>query len=221
MTVADSDQVGRSVPCVCCSTPVLVPEATSASIEAGSEFTTSSDAGHQPKMEMDEELSDELTEEQITQMVREIAQESGSLDALASARWKRLLAAIIDAFAAFGALLVGLFLAMALGALGGDGEVTPSLVVVVLLFPAMLGICQCYMIAVDGQTVGKMCVRIKIVNLQGKPPGFFQGIVLRIVAIAVLGMIPFFSLADVCWIFANDAKRCLHDYIAGTYVIDA
>ncbi len=222
LTCAGSDQVGSSVPCISCSTPVVVPAATDKTLGAGEEFMANGESISPQKIVLDAELSPEP----ITNLAREKATEEmralGNPELLACSRWKRLLGAIIDAFAVLVAVMMGVMLAAMIGSLGGqpsDG-VDPSILIVMFTLPLMLGICQCYLIATEGRTIGKYCVKSKIVNLQNQPPGFFQGVVLRVIAVGFLGMIPCFSLVDVCWIF-NEPKRCLHDYIAGTFVIDA
>jgi uncharacterized RDD family membrane protein YckC len=198
---------------------VVVPEATPEVISAGEEFIAEPDANHPIQINLDEELS----EDEIFQMAWEAAEEharaNASPSALVCSRWKRFFGAMIDAVAGITAMLAGLLLAVLMRAIGGNGS-DLSLMVVALTIPAMLGTCQCYMIATEGRTIGKYCVKSKIVNLVGQPPGFFQGIVMRIFAVALLGIIPLFGLINILWIF-NEPKRCLHDYIAGTYVIDA
>jgi uncharacterized RDD family membrane protein YckC/DNA-directed RNA polymerase subunit RPC12/RpoP len=220
MTCAESDQVGNMVPCVSCSTPTVVPEATSKTIEAGEQFAVSSEVEPPPQTDLNSELTDAQINQLAREKVREEMRASGTPATLACSRWKRLFGSLIDSFAGAVALIAGVILVALMGSLSGEGGRDPLMLVVLITFPAMLGICQLYMIAVDGRTVGKYCVGSKIVNLEGKPPGVFQGIVMRIVVIAFLGMIPMFGLVNICWIF-NEPKRCLHDIIAGTYVIDA
>jgi uncharacterized RDD family membrane protein YckC len=100
-------------------------------------------------------------------------------------------------------------------------EPNAASVIMFLTLPMMLGISQIFFIVTEGRTVGKYAVRIKIINQLGNPPGFLQGIVLRQFAVAILGLIPFFSLVNILWIFGNNENRCLHDFIAGTTVIEA
>lgn len=222
LTCAGSDQVGSSTPCLSCSTHLVVPEADEKTLAAGAEFMATAESCPQQQINLNEELSDE----QVDKMVREIAdaewKANGTPETLVCSRWKRLLGAIIDSVAAFVAIMLGLVLSMAIGAIGAQPgtQIDPSVIIVMFILPAMLGICQCYLIATEGRTIGKYCVKSKIVNLKGQPPGFLQGVILRIFVVALLGMIPFFNLVNVLWIF-NEPKRCLHDYIAGTFVIDA
>ena len=75
----------------------------------------------------------------------------------------------------------------------------------------------------QGQTIGKKLVGIHIVNERGEIPDALHIIGLRFIVITLVGLIPFmgnfFGLIDVLFIFG--AKRlCLHDYLAGTRVID-
>lgn len=224
VTTANSDQIGQSVPCICCASPMEVPAADEKNLKAGEEFVANNDSSNQPKLELgNQNLSDEeiakLAKATVEKQIREQAVQDGAFAILSCSRWKRFFGAIIDSVAGFVSVLVGLFLAMALGSVGGENP-DPTVFLVVMLVPLMFAVCQLYMIAVDGRTVGKYCVKSKIVNLQGHPPGFFQGIVMRIIVVGFLGLIPFFGLVNACWIF-NEPKRCLHDYIAGTFVIDA
>lgn len=225
LTTATSDQIGQTVPCICCSSPIEVPAASEKTIKAGEEFADTADTTELLKLDLGgQPLSDDeiakMAKETVQKQIREEAVQSGSFALLSCSRWKRLLAAIIDSVAAFAMFMVGLVLAMVFNGGGGENGPEPMLFVVMMLVPLMFAICQMYMIAVDGRTVGKYCMKCKIVNLKGQPPGFFQGIVMRIIVVGFLGLIPFFGLLDVCWIF-NEPKRCLHDYIAGTFVIDA
>lgn len=216
LTCADSDQVGQSVPCVCCATPLVVPEATADLLKAGEEFVTTET---EPGVQID--FDNQLTPQQIYEMardkVKQEAKESGSLEALVCSRWKRFLGSFIDSFCGMVACILGVIVFAVMG--GAEGG--PSVLVAAATIPLMLGICQLYMTAVEGRTIGKYCVKSKIVRLDGSPPGFFQGIILRIVAIGFLGMIPFFGLLNAIWIFMNDSNRCIHDLLAGTLVIDA
>ncbi|WP_339896751.1 RDD family protein [uncultured Gilvimarinus sp.] len=73
-----------------------------------------------------------------------------------------------------------------------------------------------------GQTIGKHCVDIAIVTLDGKTPAFVPLLAKRYFLVALIGGIPFIGgflmLVDVLFIFRSD-KRCVHDLIAGTRVV--
>lgn len=222
LTCAGSDQVGKSVPCLSCSSGVVVPEADEKTLEAGEEFMATTEANPLQQINLNENLSHEDVTKIARDKINEEFKAIGTPEVLVCSRWKRLIGAIIDSVAAVVTIVAGLVLSLVIGGIGAQaaGEANPSALLVILILPAMLGICQAYLIATEGRTIGKYCVKSKIVNLKGQPPGFLQGIVLRIFATALLGMIPFFGIVNILWIF-NEPKRCLHDYIAGTFVIDA
>lgn len=74
-----------------------------------------------------------------------------------------------------------------------------------------------------GQTVGKKVMGIAIVTLENQKPAFMQLIAQRYFSQWLMGMVPvvgiILRLADILMIFRKD-KRCLHDLIARTKVID-
>jgi uncharacterized RDD family membrane protein YckC len=84
---------------------------------------------------------------------------------------------------------------------------------------------QVVLLSTRGQTIGKLLFRIRITrNRTGGKAGFVHAFLLRsalaeaIKLIPVLGM--FFAIVDVCFIFRED-RRCVHDLIADTRVVDA
>lgn len=74
-----------------------------------------------------------------------------------------------------------------------------------------------------GQTIGKKMMGIAIVTLDNQKPAFMPLIAQRYFSQWLMGMLPFIGLPlrllDVLMIFRGD-KRCLHDLIAKTKVID-
>lgn len=89
----------------------------------------------------------------------------------------------------------------------------------VLYFPVLVGsVVQWNLVATRGQSIGKFLCCIRIVTMEGRLPGFVQGVVLRSWVCMLLAMIPLFSLIDILWIFGS-ANRCLHDHVAGTRVV--
>jgi uncharacterized RDD family membrane protein YckC len=82
-----------------------------------------------------------------------------------------------------------------------------------------------YLLATAGQTIGKRMVGTRIVNVfDERKPKFLTLVGARYGATWLLGLIPgiggLYRLVDVLFIFRND-RRCLHDWIAGTKVINA
>lgn len=78
-------------------------------------------------------------------------------------------------------------------------------------------------LAQTGQTWGKRFMKIKIVTLDGQKPPIADLLVKRCLPfnlapnVPVVG--PFLSLVNVLAIFGKE-KRCMHDYIAGTKVVN-
>ena len=74
-----------------------------------------------------------------------------------------------------------------------------------------------------GQTIGKRFMRIAIVNIDGSKPALIPLILNRYVSQWAMGLFPvlgpFLRVLDWVMIFRDD-KRCLHDLIAKTRVID-
>lgn len=75
----------------------------------------------------------------------------------------------------------------------------------------------------NGQTIGKRILNIKIVRTDGSRAGLRRIFFLRALPIGLLGAIPWIgriiTLVDALMIF-RDEKRCLHDQIADTIVIN-
>jgi uncharacterized RDD family membrane protein YckC len=82
-----------------------------------------------------------------------------------------------------------------------------------------------YLLAKNGQTIGKLLMRIRIVNYaDGSKMPFSKLLLLRILPVQLVALIPvaggFAALADALMIFRSD-YRCLHDHIAGTLVVQS
>ena len=81
---------------------------------------------------------------------------------------------------------------------------------------------QFYLLSVNGQTVGKKIMKIKIVRFDDQRAGVWRIFLLRMFLPGLLTMFPFFGLffgtANVLYIFSDD-RRCIHDLFADTKVI--
>jgi uncharacterized RDD family membrane protein YckC len=81
---------------------------------------------------------------------------------------------------------------------------------------------QWYLISTTGQTIAKKWMGIKVVKMDGSPVDFVSGVVLREMLVAGAGFIPYIggliNIIDSLMIF-GEARRCLHDQIAGTQVV--
>jgi uncharacterized RDD family membrane protein YckC len=82
---------------------------------------------------------------------------------------------------------------------------------------------QAYLVTTTGQSIAKRWFRIKIVKLDGSRVSFVSGVLLRSWLMMVLQQVPginmFAGLLDALFIFRQD-RRCIHDLIAGTKVIN-
>jgi uncharacterized RDD family membrane protein YckC len=79
-----------------------------------------------------------------------------------------------------------------------------------------------YLLATQGQTIGKSMLEIRIADMSGRKVDFADIVFRRFAPVVIVGYIPcigsILSLVDICFIFAPD-RRCVHDHIAGTRVI--
>jgi uncharacterized RDD family membrane protein YckC len=79
-----------------------------------------------------------------------------------------------------------------------------------------------YLLATKGQTVGKMVMKTQIVGNDGKLVPFVPLILKRYIPLSVVSQIPYLGplvgLVNVLLIFRSN-RKCLHDEIAGTKVI--
>ncbi len=141
-----------------------------------------------------------------------------SSGALAS-RGSRLAASIIDVLIALASMAPG-FLFMSGGAATAE-EMLQEGALAAMVGPVLLGLYYMFILARDGQTLGKKIMKIRIVRFDdGTNPGFGRVVGLRVLLNGLLGNIPFYALVDVLFIFGAQ-QRCVHDYIAGTKVIQA
>jgi len=81
-----------------------------------------------------------------------------------------------------------------------------------------------YLLATRGQTVGKMLLKIRIVRSDGSPASFGRLVGLRFIVNTLLTLVPvvggIYALVDALFIFRTQ-RRCVHDLIADTVVVQA
>ncbi len=144
-------------------------------------------------------------------------------------RGARFVAAVIDRFVCqFVAVLLLVltgntnFLRQAMHDLG-TRTVTAFTVGYVALIMLVFVVVQAYPLATRGQTWGKKLLRIRIADLQGAQPPFWRLVALRYLPTQAILLLPvignLYTLVDALCIFRQD-RRCLHDLIAGTRVVD-
>ena len=132
--------------------------------------------------------------------------------------WVRLAAVIID-----GLIVLGLFIIVFLAGVVSFG-LEGGLLGLLVLIPVYLAvlIVQMILLAMRGQTIGKIILRIRIVDsVTGAHPGWARLILLRTLVHSIIGSIPFigfiYALVDALFIFRAD-HRTIHDLIASTRV---
>jgi uncharacterized RDD family membrane protein YckC len=143
----------------------------------------------------------------------------------------RLAAQLLDGFIAIIAVLPGAVV-MGVGGAFEDEAIEAETLEPLALFGFLLlflgamsiTIYQWVLLSRDGQTLGKKALGIKIVrHYDGANPGFGRAVALRIWVNNLISGIPccgaLYALIDVLLIFGVE-RRCIHDYIAGTIVVD-
>lgn len=145
---------------------------------------------------------------------------SESSDALAS-REARLAAAMIDGVATLLILLPALVAFVFAGA--DTGAAAAGVLFAIVSGVAFLAFCiyQITMLVSHGQSLGKKMMRIRIVNYDdGGLPSARRLLGMRYFVNSLLGNVPLYSIVDILFIF-GDERRCVHDYLARTKVVEA
>lgn len=141
---------------------------------------------------------------------------------------KRLIGAIVDFLAFFLFLAPGMVLIfVALATMQDEVEPPPLFIVGGLLVGvgalAYL-IVQICMLAKRSQSIGKYVVKTQILDYEtDMPADFVKTFLLRWIVSRLIGGVPcvglIYTITDVLFVFGEE-RRCLHDQIAGTYVVD-
>ena len=150
--------------------------------------------------------------------------------------WERLVAWIIDGLIYFAVIVVAVFIGIAIAGVGLSDLIDFDLefflgalaIVIVLVLLAFLAIfiVQIVLLVTRGQTIGKIIMKIRIVDaVTGQHPGWARLILLRTIVnsviISFLNILPgaggAYFLVDSLFIFRAD-HRTIHDLIAGTRV---
>ena len=82
-----------------------------------------------------------------------------------------------------------------------------------------LAVLQATLVTVRGQSVGKLVARTRIQRADGRRIGFVHGVLLRSWLMGWAVSFPALFLADALWVYGR-RRRCLHDRLADTRVID-
>ena len=142
-----------------------------------------------------------------------------------ASRWRRLGGAIIDSILSMLVIVpTMIYTGIWEKSMAGEPELADNLLLTGVAFVAFL-VMQGYLLATSGQTIGKRLVGTRIVSIEDeKILSLGKVIGLRYLPLWVGSQVPivgpFVGLIDVLFIFRSD-KRCVHDLIAGTKVINA
>ncbi len=139
---------------------------------------------------------------------------------------KRFLGAVVDGLVGIPFIVPG-YVLMVISSMN-DPETPPPLFFVGLALTVVGGlallILQIYFLATRSQSIGKVVMKTQIVDVNtGQPADLVHTLLLRSFVNGLIGAIPcigpIYSLVDICFIFRED-RRCIHDLIANTVVID-
>ena len=148
------------------------------------------------------------------------------LETCLASRWKRLWGALLDGF-------IGLTLMAPLIMVFGmwrteDAQI--SLISKQRIMANLLGwgvflVLNIYLLKNHGQTVGKKIVGTRIVSKEdGQIMTLGHILFYRYLLMSIMAYIPilykYFPIVDVLFIFRKD-KRCIHDIVAGTVVVNS
>jgi uncharacterized RDD family membrane protein YckC len=141
-------------------------------------------------------------------------------------RGKRLGAALLDGVVSLIWLAPVIWAGyMALDVRKGIKPAGPMVALMLLGLALMITIIvvNCLMLHRSGQTIGKRALDIAVVRTDGSRISLLRYIFLRVAPFVLIGMIPIvgklIGLIDPLLIF-NRERRCLHDMIADTIVVD-
>jgi uncharacterized RDD family membrane protein YckC len=156
--------------------------------------------------------------------VEDVQQTGQSQPGQLATRGKRFLAAMVDGGIAVGALwLLSVFTPYDVWSDDGLSLWTPRIAdtaIGVVLYLALHG----YLLVTRGQTIGKALFKIRIARPDGSKPSIGRLLGLRESPLFLANIVPMlgqiFVLVDSLFIF-RESRRCLHDQIADTVVLQA
>lgn len=135
--------------------------------------------------------------------------------------WKRLAAGVVDLF------LVSFFVTpflyyFKLDKMADDPFNVPPDIALKVLFCEVIVffILNIFLLARRGQTIGKVVFSLAIVDLDNKTPNIFHLVFNRYLIQLAMMIVPFLNPIDILLMFFRRDRRCLHDLLAKTRVID-
>ena len=132
---------------------------------------------------------------------------------------RRIVAFLIDRVLLMGFAVGAVIIGMVLGVEAPETDAIGPIHFLAWGGALVLAFINGFIVAFTGQSIGKMCLGIKIVNYEsGKQSGFVDGFLVRDLVFGLLRMLPFVELIDTIKLFSDDDHRTLHDQLAGTAV---
>jgi uncharacterized RDD family membrane protein YckC len=104
-------------------------------------------------------------------------------------------------------------------------DFNPAMMILAGVLFLVIAVTNLVLLSTQGQTLGKKIVGVRIVRFEdGGKAGFVKAVLLRGFLPGLIGAVPLlgyvFSLVNICFIFRED-RRCIHDLMAGTHVVEA
>lgn len=151
-----------------------------------------------------------------------------------AARTKRLVARIIDVIMLVFVFIVGYYFSNITGLnnVSNDGLFSYKMFRYCLVMQAIYFIIN-YKFLLNGQTIGKKIMRIRVVTLSNTIPSISSIYLVRYLLVGLIfsavsflnfryfnmNVLNFAFVIDLIFVFSR-SRRCLHDYLAGTKVIN-
>jgi uncharacterized RDD family membrane protein YckC len=144
-------------------------------------------------------------------------------------RGARLGAALLDGVIAMCLIYGPLLIAVAFGAATGTDFEDPNAVTSTVFGVGGIGMLIGFivwaaitwrLVALNGQTIAKKMLNIKVVRKDGSPASVGRIFLLRNLVNGLISIIPLYGLIDILFIF-SDERQCLHDKLADTIVVEA
>lgn len=132
--------------------------------------------------------------------------------------WARAGASIIDALIL---VAVGIAVGIVAAVAGADGD-GATVAIYGFVFVATIFYSPWLMARegdVNGQTIGKRAMGIRVVHAEGGPMTFARGMMRDGVGKLVLGIIPFYTFVDVLVPLSDARKQAIHDKVGKTFVV--
>jgi len=154
-----------------------------------------------------------------------------------ASRWRRFFGSFIDQLLAIPLVLMLWYNAHFLGFNTGELDLSLFVWLLFIYVTAIVAFLNFALLTIKGKSIGKLLMRTRIVKMKNdENGGFLTNIVLRnllgliIVTVQIIFMLyakgifgelvgSYLSILDALFIF-SPSRRCLHDYIAGTKVVD-